>query len=142
MRHLAAATLAGLILAHPVPGQSSLSLTVTQPGGPGTFLMQVSGASPNAELYNLVSLVPHTPTGGGPFLGLGLGGADELLDQLLSPLPTPPFHVNADGSGDYTFSFSLQPASASLPLDLVSFTWDPVQGVTSLSPTVFIDLQL
>ncbi|MAG59022.1 MAG: hypothetical protein CMJ83_22265 [Planctomycetes bacterium] len=127
-----------LALSVPVTGQHTLA--VTQPGGPGTIRLDVTGVQPNAELYNLVQATPHSPTGGGPIFGLGLAGSEGLLSQILSPLPLPPIHVLADGSGNYTWNLTSTPLGAMVPVDVVSIQWNA--GFVSQSSVVFVTLDL
>jgi hypothetical protein len=127
-------------IAVPAAGQS-LGLTVTQPSGAGSLFLQVTGAAPGAELFVLVSLFPAQPTGSGPIFGLGLAGSQGLIEQLLMPLPSPPFHVSANGSGSYTFAF-VQPASSlQISVDVVAIEWHAVFGVLDYSPVVYAQLQ-
>ena len=117
----------------PAAGQS-LGLTVTQPTGAGSLFLQVTGTAPNAELFVLVSLFPAQPTGSGPIFGLGLLGSQGLIDQLSMPLPTPPFHVLANGAGTYTLAFSQPPSSLQIDVDVVAIEWHPLAGVIDYSP--------
>jgi hypothetical protein len=104
---------------------AQLTLTLSQPCGPGSARMAVAGASANGELYNLISVHPSVPTGSGPIFGLGLMGSDSLLAQILSPVGTHPFHVLADGSGAYDWQFCFPPLMTPLPVDCVTLEWGP-----------------
>lgn len=121
--------------------QAQLTLTCAQPSGDGSFSLSVTGASPNAELFNLISLSPVSPTGSGPFFGLGLGGSALLLTQILSPLGTVPYHVLADGSGAYLWSFANPPGSpiVTIPADVVTIQWSTAAGYGGHSPVFYIE---
>jgi hypothetical protein len=128
-----------ILTALPIAAQPTLA--VTQPTGPGSFDLQVSGLSQaSAEVFNLISLQPHVPTGSGAFFGLGLTDSHLLLDQLLAPLPTPPFHDQGDPLGNYSFAFNVGPVGFSFPVDAVSVEWDPVLGVLGVSNVVNLTL--
>lgn len=120
---------------------AQLTLAVTQPCGPGSVQVAVSGAGPGSELFNLVQFFPATPTGSGPFFGLGVAGSDSLLTQILSPLPTPPFHVSANGAGTYTWTVCGSPLGISIPIDVVTLEWGPL-GYVAHTPVTFITLSM
>lgn len=120
---------------------AQLTLSVTQPCGPGSVQVAVSGAGAGAELFNLVQFFPATPTGSGPFFGLGVTGSDSLLTQILSPLPTPPFHVSASGAGTYTWTVCGAALGISIPIDVVTLEWGPA-GYVAHTPVTFIALSM
>ena len=126
---------ATLALSGSLSGQ--LALSVTQPMGPGSLEIAVTGADPADILFNLFSLVPHSPTGAGPIFGLGLPGSDVVLTQLLQPLGSAPFHVLPTPTGTYTWGFALPPGGGPcLSVDAVSVSYSPVTGVSDVSPVV------
>ena len=80
----------------------------------GPILLNVAGANPNAELYNLVSI--GCTGGNGPLLGVGW----DAFGQLFLPLGTAPFHVLADASGNYAFSLTTPCAAAPVTIEVVT----------------------
>ena len=126
-----------LIILVALPGAAQPTLAITQPTGPGSFDLQVSGLSgTSAQVFNLISLYPYAPTGTGAFFGLGLTNSHLLVDQILTPLPTPPFHDQGDAMGNYTFAFTVGAIGFSFPIDAVTVEWDPVMGVLGVSNVV------
>jgi hypothetical protein len=72
---------------------------------PGPITIQVSGAQPFYELYNLIALTCSTPTGSGPFFGINADlAAGQPLVAFTLPVGAEPFHVFADSNGAYTLS--------------------------------------
>lgn len=70
-------------------------------GGGGNWTLQVASPThPNAECWNLFSLVTLTPTGSGPVFGINFD--NTVLSEIFSPLGTHPFHVLLDGNGNYS----------------------------------------
>jgi len=106
------------------PAQCTLTAAVTQPTGSGSFRWDVVGAGAGAEIYNLVSFTPYSPTGTGPIFGLGLVGSEILLSQILSPLGAEPFHVQADATGGYAWAFTAAPTGLVIDADFVSIEWN------------------
>jgi hypothetical protein len=63
------------------------------------------------EAYALISLQPTTCAGSGLILGL----STDVFGLLFLPLPSDPFHVSLDGSGNYAF---LLPTGGMFSIDL------------------------
>ena len=103
------------------PSPNPFALTVTQVSC-GNIDIVVSGASPGAELYNFLSLLPSVPAGSGPFFGLEAGAAaGSPLYQIFLPIGFHPFHVLADANGDYSLSIPTSgTCSPSLTVEMVS----------------------
>jgi hypothetical protein len=82
---------------------TSLSLTVSQPGGAGTFKLTNDGLLTGAETFNVVSfeLAPGGP-GTGPYLGLHATNPANLVSQVLVPAGFEPFHFFPNRS-NYSF---------------------------------------
>ena len=123
-----------LLLALGISAWAQPSLSITQPLGPGSVQLDVTGASAGAELYNLVQFTPASPTGSGPIFGLGVAGSDVLLPQILSPLGTAPYHVSADGIGEYSWLTGSVPVGIMVPIDVVTveFSGGTYVGVSSV----------
>jgi hypothetical protein len=119
------ATLAAVLVLCSTLG-AQLSLSVTQPCGPGSVSVTVTGAAPFSQLFNLVQLTPAVPTGSGPIFGLGVTGSDSIIAQVLSPLGTAPFHVSADALGGYVWTVCGTPVPISIPVDVVTVEWSPL----------------
>ena len=88
-----------------------LSLTTT---GAGDGTLTVTRALPGAELFIPFSLDTTITYGSGPVVGLGL----DALNLLFLPLPSPPVHVLASGSGQYTFMVPPGSMPSGLGLDM------------------------
>jgi hypothetical protein len=117
------AVLACLLAAGTACGQMTLSCT--QPCGDGSFRLQVTGCGAFAQIYNLMSFTPYSPTGGGPIFGLGLNGSAMVYQQLLMPVGAAPFHVTADAAGSYAWQFCLPPGVPVVVInaDIVTVKW-------------------
>lgn len=111
------AAVAVLLIAGSAAAQPVIALT--QPGGAGDIAYSVTNAGANAELYNLVSYVPHTPTGSGPIFGLGVADSQNLLTQILLPMGAAPHHVAADAAGTYAWTVTLPPIGVTIDIDIV-----------------------
>ena len=114
-----------------------LALAITQPLPGNDITFTVSGAAPNAELFNLIALECTSPPGSGPILGLSAGpGAGPVLDQLAFPLGTDPFHVLADATGSYAHTIFVGGTSGGLTLQVEGVSVELQGGlVTQISPT-------
>ena len=88
----------------------------------------------------LWSLSPQNPTGTGPIFGLSLDSFGSVITQLLTPLPFPPIHVQADGNGDYAFFVQLGAGNTPIPVDVVALSFHSALGVTDTSPVLFTTL--
>lgn len=72
---------------------------------PGPITIQVTGAQPFYELYNLIALTCSNPTGSGPFFGINADlAAGQPLVAFTLPVGAEPFHVFADANGAYSLS--------------------------------------
>lgn len=131
-----------LFLSLPVPAQMTLSCS--QPCGDGSFQLSVTGCGANAEIYNLISLEPYVPTGTGPIFGLSAAESHILLQEILYPLGTAPFHVSANGSGVYSWQFCLPPNNpiVEVPADIVTVKWSVGFGYGGHSNVVYINARL
>jgi hypothetical protein len=120
-----------------------MTLTCTQPCGDGSFRLHVTGCGAFAEIFNLISLNPYTPTGQGPIFGLNAVGSAVLLTEILLPLGTEPFHVNAGGDGSYEWQFCLPPNNPviEVPADVVTVRWS-LNGYFGQSDVVHINARL
>jgi hypothetical protein len=104
-------TTTGWVAFSPSPNSSNIcptyGISISQIGGCGTpITLSVMGAAAGVEMFNVISLACSTPPGSGPLFGLSVGaGSGDPLSQFFFPLGSVPFHVNADGSGNYSASF-------------------------------------
>lgn len=110
-----------------------LGLVVRQAAGPGTGILVVnSELTVGAEYFNIVSFetCPSGPGTGSPaFLGLCVSDPASIINQLLLPLGSPPFHFVATQP---TMAFGLFQAPAGLAMDVVCFEMLPgAVGCTS-----------
>ena len=114
-----------------------LALTISQPLPCNDITFTVSGAAPNAELFNLIALECASPPGSGPILGLSASpGAGPVLDQLAFPLGTDPFHVLADATGSYAHTIFVGGTCFGLTLQVEGVSVELQGGlVTQISPT-------
>ncbi len=115
---------------------SGLSLSVTQPGGPGASIRVVnSNLTPGRRYLNLFSL---DPCPSGPGSGPGAFGAcittaaniQFVTSQITSPVGTAPFHVVAPGSYALWGPFTVPP----LTLDAICL--DVTDGSVSAASSV------
>jgi hypothetical protein len=118
------------------PTATPFTIAITQSGCGGPVSLNVSGASPNAELFNIISLTCAMPAGSGPLFGLSVGaGSGDPLSQFLLPLGFAPFHVNADSNGNYSLGFPVSACPGfglfveAVSIEAVGFT------VVNISPT-------
>jgi hypothetical protein len=82
-------------------------------GAGGLWTLQVAAPlHPNAECWNLFSLVPLVPTGSGPVFGVNFDST--VLSEITSPYGTHPFHIGLDGAGNYTLGPIGLPAGLSV----------------------------
>jgi hypothetical protein len=117
----------------PSPGAANtcptFAISVSQLGGcgfPVTF--SVTGAMPFVELFNIVSLACVTP-GTGPLFGLSIGpGSGDPIVQFLLPVGTVPFHVTADGLGNYSVTFPVPPCTPVVSLTVQAVCLQLVPG--------------
>lgn len=86
---------------------------VAATNGSGAFALGVLGCPAAAPLWNVFDVSPQIPVGTGPLLGIAL--TPFTLEQILLPLPTTPFRVQADANGNYFFAVQ----NGSLPPGLV-----------------------
>jgi hypothetical protein len=82
------------------PPPPPIALSFVNQGG-GMWTLQVASPThPNAECWNLFSLVTLTPTGSGPIFGINFDST--VLSEIVSPPGTHPFHIALDGNGNYS----------------------------------------
>lgn len=124
-----------------VPCPSTITLTSTQPGSPGTpTYLANANLTPQREYYNIFSLdtCPGGP-GSGPLFGLCLTTMPNytfILDQLQAPLGTPLFHFIAQQS--YTIWGGYQVP----PMTVDGIVFDYTGGVIgAVSPVTRITVQ-
>lgn len=86
---------------------------VAATNGSGAFALGILGCPAAAPLWNVFDVSPQIPRGTGPLLGIDL--TPFTLEQILLPLPTTPFRVQADANGNYFFAVQ----NGSLPPGLV-----------------------
>jgi hypothetical protein len=99
-----------------VPPPPPVDINVIPNGGGNWTLHVISAGHPNAEVYNLFSLVVLNPTGTGPVFGIHFNV--DVLNQMLTPVGAHPFHVLLDGTGQY-FAGPI-PIPSGLTVDAVS----------------------
>ncbi|HYC76446.1 MAG TPA: hypothetical protein VEI02_02355 [Planctomycetota bacterium] len=113
---------------NPTPGTfnscvAPFRIDITQPCG-GPITMTVTGASPNAELFNLIALTCSNPTGSGILFGINADlAAGSPLSQLQFPLGAAPFHVLADATGAYSITIPTSgqcPSPVQIPVEAIS----------------------
>jgi hypothetical protein len=89
----------------PNPGQTPVRpvtlLITTQGGGQATIGITTSPSHPLAEFYGLYSAMNFTPTGSGPFFGIGVDAIPWLFQPLI---PNSPFHSRLDANGALTIT--------------------------------------
>jgi hypothetical protein len=103
------------------PAAPAYAVAVTQSGPGSDIVLAVTDAPADAEIFNVISLLAATPTDTGTFFGLDGGpGAGDLVSFFFTPLGTVPFHVLADGNGDYTLAIPTAPGGVPFSFDIVS----------------------
>ncbi len=121
-----------------------ISITQNPPCG-GPIIIQVSGATPGAEIFNLISLQCSAPAGSGGLFGLSFGpGSGDPLSQLFLPINFPPFHVNADSGGSYNLGIPTSGICPGVSLSVeavtIAVTGTTINGVTPTSGCVPLNL--
>jgi hypothetical protein len=111
-----------------VPAAPVFSIDLHQYGPGSPLTLVVANAPPFAELFNVISFVPRTPLGSGPFFGLD-AGSGEVFAFFAMPVGAAPFHVFADASGGYVFSSPTSGTAGPYVGDLVSIAFDPGLGL-------------
>ncbi|HYC79208.1 MAG TPA: hypothetical protein VEI02_16435 [Planctomycetota bacterium] len=143
----------GTLIAHPALLAHVAALSAGAPGPYVAGLQQlgvgaplhatVSGAPPNAELFNVVSPYPAYPTGSGWFFGLNPGADGFVFSLFAFPAGAAPIHVFADASGSYAFSLPTSGGTTPVAVDLVSLAFQPGTGFlgylgrSAVAPTTF-----
>ena len=106
------------------PATLDMDLSTT---GAGDFSLQVGGADPGAEIFNLISTTTGQNLGSGPLVGL----QGDAIFFLGFPLGTAPFHVSADPAGNYSFAMGPGSVPPGLSIDLVSASLVSGQWIAS-----------
>lgn len=119
--------------------ETILTLLITQSGGPGSPVsVQNHNLTTGGEYFNVFSLEPCPGgVGTGPYLGLcamNPVNAQFILDQIMLPTGSAPFHFIANASSVMWGPFSVPP----LTLDAVCFEFTggalgPVSNVTRVT---------
>jgi hypothetical protein len=129
----------GWIAGAPTPASANVcpalyTINVTQVGGCGApITFAVANAPAFAEMYNIISLSCTIP-GSGPLFGVSVGpGSGDPLQQFFYPLGSPPFHVNADGTGAYSISFPTNPCPGVLTVSVQAVSISVSGGVIVLA---------
>ncbi len=100
-------------------GRAAPLLVLRQSGGPGSpAFVENRELIPGSEYCNVFSFETCGQPGSGPYLGLCASDPATLLDQVLTPLGTVPFHFAAAAS---TVSFGPYLLPPGLVTDAVSF---------------------
>lgn len=112
------------------------SLTFTQPGTPGNWVMKTYGPGfPGAEVYNLVAVNLSSPTGSGPLFGIAFDAM--VLDEVMSPLGTIPWHVMLDATGTFQIGPFAIPPGLSVDYIAIAIVGGAIAQVTPASNITF-----
>jgi hypothetical protein len=94
-------------------------MTATGGGGMNLVITTANPALPGVEVYNLLSLQDFTPTGTGPFFGIGT----DALNLALTPVAIGnPFHTFLDGAGSFALPVPAGIVPPGIKFEGVAFT--------------------
>lgn len=108
------------------------TLAFSEPA-PQTALIAVTNATPNTQLFILISLTAAVPQGSGPIFGL----PSEVFFQLTQPLGAQPFHVLASATGTYSLSVPGVPIGLYAEGRAIAFNGSAVTALTPITSLTF-----
>lgn len=100
---------------------------------PQTAQIAVTNATPNTNLFILLSLTQTNPLGSGPVFGL----ASDVFFELTYPLGVAPFHVSASPAGSYTYSIGGVPVGLYVEGRALAYNGSVVTATTPITSITF-----